>query len=383
MLETPRMSEKKRTFPLSDGREKIASNKVALYQVMKADLEAAIRTGQFLPGEAVPSESELIAQYRVSSTTARRCLDELASEGLLERMRGRGTFVSELAGVLKRQRVAVVVKDFISIAHPFLATMVGTIEQTLEAANAHVVIIRAQVSKRESNLQLLDLVEHENIRHALILSNIAQTEVLPMVEAGISCLGVNIRYQDERIPYLSMDAAANSIAGLKELTDRGHRHIAIFIQEPAMQNAGVLNSTSLLRDAYKRACEKIPDMDKVPRVYKVNPDTSFTEQVKRALSERPAPTAFLCWDELAALEVMRAIQEEGLHVPRDISVVGIRLLPTSPIACVEAPLVEIAKAGAETMLRWIQGEPPKSRIFPPIGFSPRDTIAPVKQTVAQ
>ncbi len=380
MLETHDMSEKNRILPSLIDRREGAFKKLPLYQVMKADLEAAIRTGQFQPGEAVPSESELIAQYRVSSTTARRCLDELASDGLLDRMRGRGTFVSELAGVLKRQKVAVVVKDFLSLAHPFLATMVGTIEQTLEAANAHVVIIRAQVSNREGNLRLLDLVEHEDIKHALILSNIAQKEVLPLVDAGIRCLGVNIRYIDKRIPCISMDSAAISIAGLDELTSRGHRNIAIFIQEPAMQNAGVLNSTSLLRDAYKLAQEKLPEMEKVPRVYKLNADTTFQEQVKRALSEKPAPTAFLCWDELAALEVMRAVQDEGLHVPRDISVIGTRLLPTSPVACVEAPLSEIAKAGADAMLAWIRGETPESRIFPPTGFSPRDTIAQVKKS---
>lgn len=380
MIDTAYMSEKNRIVPSLTGRRDGSSKKLPMYQVMKTDLETAIRTGQFQPGEAVPSESELIAQYRVSSTTARRCLDELASEGLLERMRGRGTFVSELAGVLKRQRVAVIVKDFLSLAHPFLATMVGTIEQTLEAANAHVVIIRAQVSTRESNLQLLDLVEHEDIRHALILSNIAQKEVLPLVDAGIRCLGLNTRYLDERIPSISMDFATVFTAGLKAFTDQGHRHVAIFIQEPAMQNVGVLNSTSLLRDAYDAMCEKVPDLDKVPRIYKLNPDTSFREQVRRALAEEPAPTAFLCWDELAALEVMLALKEEGLRVPADISVIGTRLLPTSPVSCIDAPYAAMAKAGAEAMLAWIKGKAPESQLFAPAGFLQRDTLAPVKTT---
>jgi len=382
MIDTPYMSEKNRIVPSLTGRRDGSSKKLPMYQVMKTDLETAIRTGQFQPGEAVPSESALIAQYRVSSTTARRCLDELANEGLLDRMRGRGTFVSELAGVLKRQRVAVVVKDFLSLAHPFLATLVGTIEQTLESANAHVVIIRAQVSKRESNLQLLDLVEHEDIRHALILSNIAQKELLPLVDAGICCLGLNTRYLDERIPTISMDYVTTFNAGLKELTDRGHRHVAIFIQEPAMHNVGVLNSTSLLRDAYTLACEKIPDMEKVPRVYKLNPDTSFREQVQRALLEKPRPTAFLCWDELAALEVMLAVKEQGYLVPQDISIVGTRLLPTSPISCIEAPFTEMAKAGANAMLAWIKGQKPESQLFPPTGFLVRDTIAPVTNAEA-
>ncbi len=46
------------------------------------------------PGDALPSESELAAQFRVSRMTARQAVQNLAAEGLVQRRRGAGTFVT-------------------------------------------------------------------------------------------------------------------------------------------------------------------------------------------------------------------------------------------------------------------------------------------------
>ena len=47
------------------------------------------------PGAAAPSERELVAQFGVARMTVRQALDALVTEGLLERMPGRGTFVAQ------------------------------------------------------------------------------------------------------------------------------------------------------------------------------------------------------------------------------------------------------------------------------------------------
>jgi GntR family transcriptional regulator len=46
------------------------------------------------PGDALPSESELAARFRVSRMTARQAVQNLAAEGLVQRRRGAGTFVA-------------------------------------------------------------------------------------------------------------------------------------------------------------------------------------------------------------------------------------------------------------------------------------------------
>lgn len=65
------------------------------YQVRRYLLEQ-IRSGTLQPGDQLPTESELIDQFSVSRTTARRALNDLAGQGLVTRQAGRGSFVSEL-----------------------------------------------------------------------------------------------------------------------------------------------------------------------------------------------------------------------------------------------------------------------------------------------
>ncbi len=46
------------------------------------------------PGHPIPSEAELCQMHGVSRTTVRKAIDDLANEGLLYRIQGKGTFVA-------------------------------------------------------------------------------------------------------------------------------------------------------------------------------------------------------------------------------------------------------------------------------------------------
>jgi GntR family transcriptional regulator len=70
------------------------ASKIPLYHQLYELLETRIRSGQWKPGDMIPAESELIAQFVVSRITVRKVLDMLVSEGLLVRERGRGSFVA-------------------------------------------------------------------------------------------------------------------------------------------------------------------------------------------------------------------------------------------------------------------------------------------------
>lgn len=65
-----------------------------LYQQIKGLILQSLQSGEWKPGESIPSEMDLAARYRVSQGTVRKAIDELAAENLLLRRQGKGTFVS-------------------------------------------------------------------------------------------------------------------------------------------------------------------------------------------------------------------------------------------------------------------------------------------------
>jgi GntR family transcriptional regulator len=65
-----------------------------LYQQIKGLILNSLRASEWKPGEAIPSEMELAARFRVSQGTVRKAIDELAAENLLLRKQGKGTFVA-------------------------------------------------------------------------------------------------------------------------------------------------------------------------------------------------------------------------------------------------------------------------------------------------
>ncbi|NCA24080.1 MAG: GntR family transcriptional regulator [Betaproteobacteria bacterium] len=65
-----------------------------LYGQIKALLVNSLASGEWKPGEMIPSEVELASRFGVSQGTVRKAIDELATDNLLMRRQGRGTFVA-------------------------------------------------------------------------------------------------------------------------------------------------------------------------------------------------------------------------------------------------------------------------------------------------
>ena len=70
------------------------SSKLPLYHQLYEILRDKIAHGEWKPGDLMPPESELIAQYQASRAVARQALDMLANQGFIYRQQGRGTFVA-------------------------------------------------------------------------------------------------------------------------------------------------------------------------------------------------------------------------------------------------------------------------------------------------
>lgn len=89
----------------------------APYARIKQYLKDELSRGRWPPGEAMPSDAELVAQFRVSRMTVTRALNELRAEGLIERVQGVGTFAAHLARVASQLQIRDLHEEIVARGH--------------------------------------------------------------------------------------------------------------------------------------------------------------------------------------------------------------------------------------------------------------------------
>ncbi|MFY7068980.1 GntR family transcriptional regulator [Nocardiopsis changdeensis] len=97
-----------------------------------ADLRQRITEGEFAPGTALPRESDLMAHYQASRTPVRQAVAALAEEGLVDKVRRRGTLVRPAPDHQVLTRARRVFRDeigyyFDPVAQPWRALQTPTV----------------------------------------------------------------------------------------------------------------------------------------------------------------------------------------------------------------------------------------------------------------
>jgi GntR family transcriptional regulator len=92
------------------------SSGVPLYQQIKEQIGAAILAGELGEGDALPSVRVLARDLRISIITTTRAYSELAAEGYIGTVPGKGAFVLPLDSALVREQLLRQVEDGLQAA---------------------------------------------------------------------------------------------------------------------------------------------------------------------------------------------------------------------------------------------------------------------------
>jgi DNA-binding LacI/PurR family transcriptional regulator len=229
-----------------------------LYEQLYASIADAIAQGKLRPGDRVPSEMELATQYEVSRITSKAALEKLYREGLIERKRGKGSFVAQHAidatvaamRPTEEQRPAmfgVVLPDFSEV---FGLNLLHSIEARAAERGAYLLIKRTYGSQSEEEKAIRALMQL-GVTGLIVFpvhGDYYNQELLRVVLAGFPVVLVD-RYL-KGIP--ASTVSTDNLQAGKALTDyllrRGHRHIA-FLSPPAENTSSIEDRIRGYRDA--------------------------------------------------------------------------------------------------------------------------------------
>jgi DNA-binding LacI/PurR family transcriptional regulator len=152
--------------------------------------------------------------------------------------------------------------------------------------------------------------------------------------------------------------------GLEHLKTLGHTRVAFF-KGPEQNGDTEARWEAILRASHELGLEVRPELTVTMGTYFSTNQISMMQRGYDAaamlLRDRKQFTAVLAFNDKSAVGAIRAIEDQGLQVPRDISVIGVDDLEFSAflsprLTTIRQPLVAMGAAAASTLLREIQGE---------------------------
>ncbi|MDW7670505.1 MAG: LacI family DNA-binding transcriptional regulator [Bacillota bacterium] len=169
---------------------------------------------------------------------------------------------------------------------------------------------------------------------------------------------------EKDLTYVDVDNFAGGIMATEHLISLGHRRIG-FIGKPTM------TSSTDRFDGYKEALKKhhIEYDDNLVRVSETSSIEGGYLSVLELLEIRHKPTAIFLTNDLLALGALKAIDEKGLNVPGDISVVGFDDIPmadyvTPPLTTIRQPAYEKGVEASKILVNYLKNNKPlKSKML--------------------
>lgn len=234
--------------------------KTALYKQIGQHIRDRIVSGQLRPADRIPSEQELMDEFKVSKITVKNALTELADEGLVVRIQGKGTFVAadvELASASSSS-----VAGRASNAAP----LVGFIIPTMKTGVIRKLVDYTELHLKEAGFQMLLSITRESAAEE-------SRAIRDLVDAGVQGLIVFptedekyneslLRLSLDKFPFVFIDRYLRNIETytitsdnhggaydtVSYLLSKGHRHIALISPENA--NTAVQDRTTGFEKAY-------------------------------------------------------------------------------------------------------------------------------------
>lgn len=343
-------------------------------------LLAEIAAGKYTAAGRLPSENQLVKQFKVSRPTVARALRDLTISGVIERRAGSGSYLKDKSGTsLITRQIGLLIPglgttEIFEIICGELASLARRNEYTLLwGGSSHPRL--DQDGSREHAREICDqFIERKvtGVFFAPFELTVGKDEINRDISNQFSDAGIPVILLDRNlVPFphsghfdlIGLDNVAAGYLIAEHLIKLECQRIA-FVSRP-LSAPTVERRIAGAREALeKRKIEVFPDWIQI--------GDPQDEKFVCSLMAGKRWDAFICANDLTAAQLIRTIEKNRYHVPQDVRVVGFddakyATLVSVPLTTIQQPCREIAIVAFEAMLSRIADPtlPPRNILLPP------------------
>ena len=238
------------------------------------------------------------------------------------------------------------------IANPFFAEVIRGFQAAAWDRGFDVLLCNTQYDPERTRSILRKLIEGDARGVAVVTSSIDRSMTSELTAAGIGVVFCNLTSPEKLVSTISIDYQRGISQAIEHVVQLGHRRSAV-IAGPDDNRTAVMIKEVLVKGLTEQNMAPFPI---VASSYGVDAGASA---VRAVLSAAEKPTVIFCGSDLIAMGAMSALEEAGINIPDELSVVGIddisfAYLARPPLTTIRVPRERLGKIAFEALDKMLQ-----------------------------
>ncbi len=292
-------------------------------------------------------------KYRISEKTAQRVRE------VADKLDFAPNQIARNLRLQKTNTIGLIIPD---ISNPFFANLARTVEEELRSRGKMVLLCD---TKDETRLEKesLSLLLGRKVDGLLVAPVGKEWEHLKE-HSKIPVVLIDRYFENQDIPFVTTDNFFGAYEATLYLIENGHQNIACI--------QGLKGTTP--NDHRVRGYQKAMKTHGLSEHIKVVGDDysleNGYENTKELLARPNPPTAFFALNNQIAMGCMKALKENGFHIPNEISLIAFDEQPyfellSPPLTAIKQPMEAIGKVAVETLFELLDGKKVSHQMLKP------------------
>jgi DNA-binding LacI/PurR family transcriptional regulator len=278
-------------------------------------------------------------QY-ISEDTRRRVLEAVHEFNYFKNVHARrlATGRSDLFGLVISE-----------IANPFFPEIIRGFQASAWTHGFDVLLCNTEYDRDRTKAVIRKLRESDVRGVAIVTSSVERNLTTELTAAGIPLVFFNSDPASKLVGNICIEYERGINKAIEHVVELGHRRSAV-IAGPADNPTAVTIKNALVSGLTARGLKPVCVLESNYRV------DAGASAVREVLSRAEIPTVMFCGNDLIAMGAMSALEEAGVKVPEDVSVIGIddiffAFLARPPLTTISVPREQLGVQAFEALDR--------------------------------